>query len=238
METKKNSKNSTASPKALAARQHLAETALKLFAEKGFEKTTMRDLAKEAGVSLGHFYYHFSSKEEIVNVFYLETLSEIEEACKKLKTETKKFEERYIGLVRARMKTFERQRSLVIAISGVAVDPKSPLSPFGPATKEIRLRTIGLIEDLINDSDFRCGEKIAPYAPTLLWHLMMGFIFYWVFDSSRKQARTDELTERLTPLVLKLMRASRLPLAGTVLRPIHTILNDFIPLENRDEKLP
>lgn len=231
METKKNSKNSTPGQKASASRQHLAETALRLFAEKGFEKTTMRDLAKEAGVSLGHFYYHFSSKEEIVNVFYLETLAEIEAASLELKTKTKKFEDRYLGFVRARMKTFERQRSLVIAISGVAVDPKSPLSPFGSETKTIRLRTIRLIESLIEDSDFRCGEKIQPYAPILLWYLLMGFIFYWVFDSSRKQVRTDELIERLTPLVLRLMRASRLPLAGTVLRPVHALLKDFIPLE-------
>lgn len=231
MEIKKNSKNSIPGRKASTSKQHLAETALRLFAEKGFEKTTMRDLAKEAGVSLGHFYYHFSSKEEIVNVFYLDTLSEIEAASRELKSKTKKFEERFNGLVDARLKTFERQRSLVIAISGVAVDPKSPLSPFGPETKAIRLRTILLIDELIEGSDFRCGEKIQPYASTLLWYLMMGFIFYWVFDDSRKQTRTSELIQRLTPLVLKLLRASGLPLAGTVLRPVHSILKDFIPLE-------
>ena len=45
---------------------------MELFREKGFEATTMRDIAAKAGVALGGAYYYFSSKDAIVLAFYRE----------------------------------------------------------------------------------------------------------------------------------------------------------------------
>src|SRR5246500_2393180 len=53
-------------------RQKIYEAAMQLFREKGFEETTMRDIAAKAGVALGGAYYYFSSKEAIVLAFYHE----------------------------------------------------------------------------------------------------------------------------------------------------------------------
>lgn len=38
----------------------------KLFLEKGFDKTSMMDIAKTAGISKGAIYHHFQSKDEII----------------------------------------------------------------------------------------------------------------------------------------------------------------------------
>src|ERR671920_2372972 len=50
-------------PKALRTRERILEAALRLFAERGYEATTMRDVAREAGASLGLAYRYFASKE-------------------------------------------------------------------------------------------------------------------------------------------------------------------------------
>jgi len=50
--------------------QELLSVGLKLFAEKGFEATTMRDIAKAAGVSKALLYHHFASKDEIYARIY------------------------------------------------------------------------------------------------------------------------------------------------------------------------
>ena len=47
-------------------REMLAAAALDCFHQKGLTKTTMRDVAKMANVSLGTLYVHFSNKEELV----------------------------------------------------------------------------------------------------------------------------------------------------------------------------
>src|SRR6516162_8838518 len=59
-------------PRAEDTRRRIYESALKLFRQKGFEPTTVRDIAAEAGVALGAAYYYFSSKEAIVLAFYQE----------------------------------------------------------------------------------------------------------------------------------------------------------------------
>ncbi len=47
-------------------RRQLIDTALSLFAEKGFENTTIKDLAEAAGVAQGLFYHYFESKEALL----------------------------------------------------------------------------------------------------------------------------------------------------------------------------
>lgn len=46
-------------------RRQITAEAARLFSERGFSATTIRDIAKAAGILSGSIYYHFASKEEI-----------------------------------------------------------------------------------------------------------------------------------------------------------------------------
>jgi AcrR family transcriptional regulator len=46
------------------SRARLLNAAARVFVKRGFAQTTIRDIAKEAGVALGALYFHFGSKEE------------------------------------------------------------------------------------------------------------------------------------------------------------------------------
>jgi TetR/AcrR family transcriptional regulator, cholesterol catabolism regulator len=48
-------------------RAELLEIAAKLFAERGFKNTTVRDIADAAGILSGSLYHHFDSKEAMVD---------------------------------------------------------------------------------------------------------------------------------------------------------------------------
>jgi TetR/AcrR family transcriptional regulator, cholesterol catabolism regulator len=48
-------------------REHLVKLAAELFAQKGFQATTVREIADEAGILSGSLYHHFDSKESIVD---------------------------------------------------------------------------------------------------------------------------------------------------------------------------
>ena len=63
-------------PKAAQTRAAILATALRLFREDGYDRTTMRAVAQGAGVSLGSAYYYFASKEHLVQAFYDELLAE------------------------------------------------------------------------------------------------------------------------------------------------------------------
>jgi TetR/AcrR family transcriptional regulator, transcriptional repressor for nem operon len=47
-------------------RERIVETAAQLFRERGFEGIGVADLMKEAGLTHGGFYGHFSSKEDLI----------------------------------------------------------------------------------------------------------------------------------------------------------------------------
>ena len=65
-----------AKAKAEGTRERIVDAALELFREKGFDETTMRDIAAAAGVATGAAYYYFRSKEELVMAFYARTAQE------------------------------------------------------------------------------------------------------------------------------------------------------------------
>ena len=48
-------------------KRKIFETAMELFAEKGYNATSTEEITAVAGVAKGTLYYHFSSKEEIFN---------------------------------------------------------------------------------------------------------------------------------------------------------------------------
>lgn len=50
----------------MQTRDQILEAADKLFYERGFEATSFTDIADAVGISRGNFYYHFKSKDDIL----------------------------------------------------------------------------------------------------------------------------------------------------------------------------
>src|SRR6185436_9189387 len=46
-------------------REHIVETALQLFAEKGFEGTSIRDIAEKTAINVAMVNYYFGTKEKL-----------------------------------------------------------------------------------------------------------------------------------------------------------------------------
>lgn len=57
-----------------SARGKLQQTAAHLFRSKGFERTTVRDLASAVGIQSGSIFHHFKSKDEILQSVMEETV--------------------------------------------------------------------------------------------------------------------------------------------------------------------
>jgi len=66
-------------------RERLFRAALKLFAEKGFAKTTVEDITNAADVGKGTFFNYFPSKDHILIAFGQMQLSKLEEAVKNMR---------------------------------------------------------------------------------------------------------------------------------------------------------
>ncbi|MET9966811.1 TetR/AcrR family transcriptional regulator [Streptomyces sp. NPDC006356] len=60
-------------------RQRIQDVALELFAEQGYEKTSLREIAERLGVTKAALYYHFKTKEEIIVSLFEDLTKPIEE---------------------------------------------------------------------------------------------------------------------------------------------------------------
>src|ERR1700688_1448622 len=93
-------------------RSRLQKIALELFAEQGYEKTSLREIAERLGVTKAALYYHFKSKEDIVLSFtddYFEEIDQLLEWAKEQpQSEDIRHEilDRYVGIVLAGSEVF------------------------------------------------------------------------------------------------------------------------------------
>ena len=61
-------------------KSEIVTTALKLFTESGYEKTTVAAIIGELGVAKGCFYHHFRSKDEVFEACVLTVVQQIVDA--------------------------------------------------------------------------------------------------------------------------------------------------------------
>jgi AcrR family transcriptional regulator len=59
------------------SREKLLSVSARLFARGGFEATSMRDIARQAGMLAGSMYYHFPSKNDLIAAVYEAGVAEI-----------------------------------------------------------------------------------------------------------------------------------------------------------------
>jgi AcrR family transcriptional regulator len=69
----------TSHPAPTTTRERIPVVALQLFAEKGYEATSMREIAEHLGITKPALYYHFDSKEAIVRELLRELLGQVAE---------------------------------------------------------------------------------------------------------------------------------------------------------------
>lgn len=202
--------------KAEETRAKILDTALRLFRERGFDRTTMRDVATEAGVATGAAYYYFRSKEELVMAFYLRTAEGARGEFAAALASTKDLRKRLRALIEIKLRQFEDHRSLLTALLKAGVDPRDPLSPFGRETAEVRDDAVQWFARAIDGADARVPKDVAPYLPRLFWLYHMGIIYFWIIDESPGRRRTQKLLDGTLDLLMQLLRIASLPLMGPI----------------------
>src|ERR1700744_135363 len=209
--------------KSEATRARILESALATFRERGFEKSTMREIAAAAGVAVGAAYYYFDSKDAIVMAFYQHAQQEMAPSLDAILSEAKTFEARLRGFITHKFEYFHANRALLGALSA-HIDPAHSLSPFSPETAAIREQDIAFFERAVTDSKVKLPSNLIRYLPRLLWLYQMGLLLFWVYDRSPKQGRTQVLFDKTLKMVLIALQMARLPF----LRPIYRLAGELL----------
>jgi len=205
----------------------ILNTALEMLRERGYENTTMRAIAKEAGVSLGNAYHYFSSKDALIQAFYQQTHDQhLSRSSRGLRRGTS-LKERLLSVMRLKIATLEPYHEFAGVLFKTAADPRSPLNPFAAESDPVRKESIKLFESLVAETKARIPNDLRAELPYLLWLYHMGIILFWIHDKSAAHARTYRLIDQTVDLLDRLISLASNPLMGPVRKKALRLVADL-----------
>jgi AcrR family transcriptional regulator len=207
----------------------ILETAMRLFQERGYDKTTMRAIAQEAGVSVGNAYYYFAGKEHLIQGFYDRMAADHRVAVREVLDRETDLEARIAGVLKAWLDVATPYHEFAVQFFKNAADPDSPLSPFSAESEHARVEAIGVCREVIAGSKAKVPEELREVLPELLWLSQMGLVLYWIFDRTEGRERSYGLAERGARLTSLGISLSRFRVLRPLVREVHALFTDFLP---------
>jgi AcrR family transcriptional regulator len=114
-------------------RQRILDTALDLFIERGYDKTSLREIAERVGVTKAALYYHFSSKEDIIRTLvqpFFDMMSPLAVALAS-RPDLRQWGEGLAGIIdwvlprRRLFELFEKNQGTLQELAEDAIDPET-----------------------------------------------------------------------------------------------------------------
>lgn len=209
--------------KSEATREKILEAALRLFRKRGFERTTMRDVAKAAGVALGAAYYYFPSKDALVLAYYDGTQSAHTALARAGMKRATSLEGRLRAVLHTKIDTIARDRKLLSALFRSIGDPSSDLSIFANKTKRVRDESIALFREALAPEDL--PSELKTTLTLAFWSLSMGLVLFFIHDESPGQKKTRTLIDRSVDLFAPLLPMAPMfaPIGSSVLEVLREV---------------
>ena len=184
----------------LSNREALLLAARKCLREKGYNRTTARDIASAAGVSLAAIGYHFDSKDALLTEALLLAFGEWDQDLQRALrtavpsnvTPAERFEATWAKIIA----TFETHRPLWIANFEIFTQMIGQ-----PATREIiasklRIARTGLAAMFLKRDESSIDEHTVRTIGTFHHVLLSGLVLQWLIDPASSISAKD-LTEAL-----------------------------------------
>ena len=208
-------------PQGAAARQRLYTTALGLIADRGYQSTTLRDIARKAGVSVGLLYRYFPSKQAVVISLYDELSQSFVEHAQALPAG--KWRNRFLFALRASIHVLEPHRNALRALTPVLVsDPDEGI--FAAETAFSRIRVQKIFEDAVSGATDAPSAPLASALGRMLYLVHLAVLLWWLLDRSPRQRATASLIGLTEQILPSASLALRLPVTRRFVQAIDELV--------------
>jgi len=196
------------SARGVAAQERLYRTAIRMISERGYEATTLREIAKEAGVSVGLLYRYFPSKQSVIIALYDELSQDFARQTEDPKPGT--WRERFLFALEASVRALEPHRTTLRALMPVLIgDPDDGV--FADSTAFSRLRVQRVFEHAVSGATDAPRPPLAAALGRLLYLVHLGVLLWWLLDRTPRQRATRALVALSGQLMPSASLALRLP---------------------------
>jgi len=207
------------------ARRRLYDTAIRMIGERGFEATTMRDVADAAKVSVGLLYKYFPSKHAVVLTLYDELSAEY--AARAARLPAGKWRERFVYALRICLEVLGPYRRTLAALRPVLLGAREE-SLFAAGTAFSRKRVQAVFLDAVSGATDAPSTKLAESLGRLLYLLHLAVILWWLFDSSPRQRATSAAVVLLEQILPSFSVALLLPRVRNFVRSADSLVREAL----------
>lgn len=144
-------------------RQRILDQAGKLFAENGYETSSLSALAMAMGMSKAAVYHYFQTKEQIYDAIILDTLSGLTDAVRQAVSQGSGARDRLKQFMSAHARYFEAHRNgFVVMLAGFSGMANSEFRAEAMALRDAHERQLrGIIEEGIASGEFRGVDPVT-----------------------------------------------------------------------------
>ncbi len=159
-----------------ATKEALLDAILHLSKEKEYEKITIREICSYAGISIGSFYHHFHSKEDLAVEAYYQMDKLINEDFKEL-CKRKKPEEKLHIILKSYIEYVAKEIGILIKVYYKLVIEESSVSAFEPQRLYYKTLTC-ILEECFQEAVMK--KELDPQEITqYCLRFLRGLIFDW-----------------------------------------------------------
>ena len=182
-------------------RQKILDAAKELFQSAGFEATTTRDIARQAGIAAGTLFNYFSTKEAIVLALVMTSAPQKNRSRSSDRHDS--LEESLFAYASASLRALKPYRKYLAPVLDTAL---SPLAEAKGDDLGESLRTQHLEAVVERARQHGLGEALNPVALQMYWTLYLGVLSFWTKDSSPKQEDTLALLDQSLEMFVQWLR--------------------------------
>jgi AcrR family transcriptional regulator len=198
-------------------KEQIFERALELFRKRGFEVTTMRDIAQAAKVATGAAYYYFPSKEAIVSAYYDRVQLLHAQKVREQLAGKEGLRERLGIVMHSKLEILKDDRMFLGALFRYTGEPGHPLSVFGKGTQPQRNQSMRILREVLEGANARADLK--QLLVWVMWLAHLGIILFFIHDDSEGHAKTHKLLDGVLDLLTTLVELMSSSLVQPVVKP-------------------
>jgi len=180
-------------------RKEICGTATRLFVEKGFEKTTIRDIAREAGINSSSLYYYFEDKEAVLYEILIDIMDNSLEQLREIEQRKISRREKMYDVIKLHTRIYgvEAMRMALIVHNQKSISPEH-WDEFRSKQKEYVKIVAGIL------SGMKKRGEIRDFNPMVCTFALFGMIqgsSRWYNPGGR--IKPDQLSDMFTEIITK-----------------------------------
>ncbi len=178
-------------------KQRIVSAALKLFQKKGFDETTTKAIARQAGIAEGTVFNYFRTKEEIALYFFDQEVDHAIAAVRHDHTLRRApVEQKLFALLQNQLEYLAPHERFIGAAFVHALRPGSPLS-FSSQALALRAKYLDFVQELLAEAHKKGGSTAMDWwAAQAFWIYYLGILLYWLNDPSAGKQHTLAFLDR------------------------------------------